>query len=416
MSDASATRPSGRRGSGNRPVSPRTERAIGYRAAIRHPVAARLLFAQLISEAGDFIGLAALVLLSYSSSRSALGPALVFASRSLPALAMAGLLGRWLDRPPRRVALIAAHLGGAVAIGICALAPNTGTAILSSALLGATRAAFRSIQAAVIAESVPADFRLPLFGAAAVINQVDQAVGILTGAAVTLTIGVRTSLLIDLASFLVAAAVLVGVPPAPRIDRPEQPGPLEGVRIVARHPVLRWLSVLVLASTFSSSLPEALAPAFVDRQWLPAALAASSAGGAIFTFGIARTSILRRVVNQVWVTVLLAVALWLTGIAVLLHAPDWVYVLGNAAVGAGLGWLIGAQATVAALTRPERMSQVEATLVAGLITSGGAGVLLLGLLANAVSPAAAYLAGGVLLTVAVLVSAPRLGTVEAAGR
>ena len=397
-------------------MSPRTERSIGYRAAIRNPVAARLLFAQLISEAGDFIGLAALVLLSYSTSKSALGPALVFASRSLPTLAIAGLLGRWLDRPPRRVALVAAHLGGAVAISICAIAPSTATAIVSSALLGAARAAFRSIQAAVIAESVPADLRLPLFGAAAVINQVDQAVGILTGAAVTLAVGVRTSLLIDLATFLVAAVILVGVPSAPRIDRPERPGALEGVRIIARHPVLRWLTVLVLASTFSSSLPEALAPALVGRQWLPVVLAASSAGGAIFTFGIARTPFLRRVVNQVWVTVLLAAALCLTGVAVLLHGPDWVYALGNAAVGAGLGWLIGAQTTVAVVTPPERMSQVEATIVAALITSGGAGVLLLGLLANAVSPAVAYLSGGAVVTAAVLVSAPRLRAAEAPGR
>jgi hypothetical protein len=136
-------------------------------------------------------------------------------------------------------------------------------------------------------------------------------------------------------------------------------------------------------------------------------MAASSAGGALFTLGIARTSFLRRVSNQIRVAVVLTMALGSAGLIVLAEGPDWLYLLGNAAVGAGLGWLVGAQATVAVLAPANRMGQVEATLVAGLVSAGGAGVLLLGALADAVSPGAAYLAGGLVLAVALTVASRR---------
>lgn len=388
-------------------------RGTGYRAAAGHPVAARLLTAQLVSEAGDFVGLAALLLLAFEATQSALGPALVLASRSLPALAVAGLLGRWLDRTPRRATLVATHLAGAVAIAICAVSPGTVTAVLSATLLGVTRSAFRSVQAAVIVESVPAGLRLALFGAAGVINQTAQFFGVLVGAAVTLTVGVRVSLLADVASFLVAAAILAGMPTAPSSPRPLRPAPLDGVRIIYRHPVLRWLTLLVLASAFSGSLPEGLAPAIATEAWLPAAMAASSAGGAAFTFWVARRAYLRRVANQMTVAGSMAAALVLTGIAVSLDAPDWLYVLGNVAVGAALGWLVGAQTTIAAVTPEGRMGQVEATIVAGLISSSGAGVLVLGFVASAVDPSVAYLIGGAVLLAALAVSAPRLRTADA---
>jgi MFS family permease len=380
----------------------------GYRATLRQPVAVRLLSAQLVSEAGDFVGLAALVLLSYHASGTALGPALVLASRALPALGVATLLGRWLDRPPRRTVLIAAHLTGAVAIGICAAAPGTATAAVAAALLGATRAAYKSVQAAAIAESVPGDLRLALFGLSGTINMVDQVVGVFTGAVLTLSMGARTSLLIDLASFLIAATILTGLPTGEQIERPRRPGPLDGLRIIARDPVLGRLSVLVLATAFVSSLSEALPPAYVSRAWLPFVLAAAPAGGGVFIFSLARTGFLRRVRNQARVAAALAAALLLTALAVAVHAPSLLFALANASIGACFGWLTGAQATFATRAPRESLGQIEATLVAGIATAGGAGVLLCGALATATTPALGYAAPGVLLTVVLAVVTPRL--------
>jgi len=84
-------------------------------------------------------------------------------------------------------------------------------------------------------------------------------------------------------------------------------------------------------------------------------------------------------------------------VTTLVHAPDWVYVVGNAAVGAGLGWLSGAQATFAELAPAARMGQVEATMVAANVLVSGVGVLLLGAIAEVAQPAAAYACGGVIV-------------------
>ncbi len=193
----------------DRPNAPR-----GLAVVIGHPVAVRLLGAKLISEVGDFVGLAALVLLGYHATGSAIGPALVLAARSLPAVAVAALAGHQLDRPPRRTALIALAWAGAAVVGVPAVAPNAATAILAASPLGALRTASRSIEAAMIAESVDPAVRLPLFGLALAVNQAAQVLGVVTGAAVTLAVGARPALVADVASFLVASAVLAQLPVA----------------------------------------------------------------------------------------------------------------------------------------------------------------------------------------------------------
>jgi MFS family permease len=372
-------------------------RAGGFTAVLRHPVAGRLLGAKLVSEVGDFAGLAALVLLGYGATGSAAGAALVLAARALPALAVAALVGGWLDQPPRRTALVWLTVAGAVAIAVPAAAPGAATAIVAASLLGALRAAFRSVAAAVIAESVDPAARLPLFGLATAVNQAAQVLGVATGATVSLAAGARPALVADAVSFLVAAAVLARLPVAAKRLRPVRPGVGTGVRVIWQHRTLRWLALATLATVVPGQLPEALAPSIAHRAWVPAVMAASAAGGTVFAVFASRLAFLRRPANQLRVAMALGVALAATGAATLLHAPDWWYVAGNASVGAGLGWLSGAQASFADLAPTERMGQVEATMVAANSMAGGAGVLLLGALADGVAPTAAYACGGAIV-------------------
>jgi hypothetical protein len=371
-----------------------TIRADGFTAVVRHPVAGRLLGAKLVSEVGDFAGLAALVLLGYGATGSATGAALVLAARSLPALAVAALLGGWLDHPPRRTALVWLTVAGAAVVAVPAVAPSAVTAIVAASLLGALRTAFRSVGAAVIAESVDPAVRLPLFGLATAVNQAAQVFGVATGATVSLAAGARPALVADAASFLVAAAVLARLPVIARRARPPRAGAATGVRVIRQHHTLRWLALATFATVVPGQLPEALAPSIAHRTWVPAVMAASAAGGTVFAVVATRLAFLRRPVNQLRVAIALGLALAATGAATLLDAPDWWYVAGNAGIGAGLGWLSGAQATFADLAPTERMGQVEATMVAANTLVSGAGVLLLGALADGVGPAAAYACGG----------------------
>ena len=83
----------------------------GFSAVLTDPVAGRLLVSKAISEIGDFVGLAALLVLAYRETGSVIGPAAVFAARTLPAVLVGTVFSNWLDRPPRRGALVALEGG-----------------------------------------------------------------------------------------------------------------------------------------------------------------------------------------------------------------------------------------------------------------------------------------------------------------
>jgi hypothetical protein len=377
----------------------------GYRALFRHPVASRLVTARAISELGDFVGLAALLLLAYDQTRSVLGPAAVYAARALPALLVATVFSGWLDVPARRTMLVWLSLAGAVLIAVPTVVPQPVPAIVAAGLLGAVRAAYASVNVAVAAEAVDSPLRLPMFGLTAFANLVGQVTGLLAGASMTLALGARVALLIDLVSFLIAAIVLAGLP-AGRGERRQRPPATAGVRIIVGHPVLRGDALLTLGTVISGGLPEALAPRLADGGWRPVVLAASAFGGAVFVLLAARRAWLGRLWGQVATTAALAGALLLAGALVAVDAPVWALAGANALIGAGGGWLIGAQATFARLAPKERMGQVEATMVAANIALSGCGIFLLGGAAQLFGPAVAYLAAGVVLLVVVLLTRP----------
>ncbi|MET7970585.1 MFS transporter [Micromonospora sp. NPDC005305] len=378
----------------------------GYRALFRHPVASRLVIARGISELGDFVGLAALLLLAYDQTQSVLGPAAVYAARTLPALLVATVFSGWLDVPARRTMLVGLSLAGAALIAVPTAAPRPLPAIVAAGLLGAVRAAYSSVNVAIAAEAVDGPLRLPLFGLSAFANQLGQVTGLLAGASVTVALGPRAALLVDLVSFLLAAVVLAGLPGGHGERRKARPPATAGIRIIAGHPVLRGVALLTLGTVLSGALPETLAPDLAGGGWRPVVLAASALGGAIFVLVAARRAWLARVAGQVAAAAALGGALLLAGVLAAVHAPAWALAGANALIGAGGGWLIGAQATFARLAPRERMGQVEVTIVAGNIVVSGCGIFLLGGTAELFGPATAYLVAGVLLLGVVLVARP----------
>lgn len=381
----------------------------GYTAVLRHPVAGRLLGANTLSEVGDFVGLGALLLLAFEQTESVLGPAGVFAARSLPALLVATVFSGWLDRPPRRRALTSLLLLGAVIVAIPAAYPHTATAIPAAAFLGAVRAAYRSIYTAVIAESVETSIRLRLFGLLGVVSQGSQALGIFVGGTITLVMGPRLALLADVVSFLLGAVVLKALPVGQRVARDSRPPATAGLGIIWRQPVLRLVAIMTWATFVSSALPETVAPEIASPEWVPLVMAAPMLGGAVFMLVVARSDFLERPGNQIRTAATLGCAL-LAGAGLLLAgSPDWGIVAVNAAIGAANGWIIGAQTTFTRLAPAARMGQVEATMVSSNILIEGVGILLLAsVIVASGRPEAAYLVGGVGVLVAALFAGRRL--------
>jgi predicted MFS family arabinose efflux permease len=368
-----------------------------YRRALRSPIGARLLASQSVSELGDFIGITALVLLAYTHTGSVLGAAAIYAANALLKVVTATWGGAALDGVPRRTALAGLGLAGAAVMAVAALFPNFAVALLAAALLGACRTAFLGVQAALLGEAVAAELRGPVLALSGTINQLAQVVGIVGGAAVTLTLGVRTALLIDVVTFVVAAVVLLSLPRTGQRARVARPRPLDGVRAVLAEPTLRHLAPVAWTCMVASLLPETLAADAVADAWVPAAMAASPLGGAIGYLLAGRTSLLDTLpgifrTQAALGTVLVAGALagWLVP-----SGPTFVAV--NVCVGLAAVAMLGVQGAFIRHSPPGQVVQINSTMVASVGVLEGAGAVLAGGVAAVLSVPAAYVLVGVLV-------------------
>jgi predicted MFS family arabinose efflux permease len=368
-----------------------------YRSALRSPVAARLLTAQSVNELGDFIGITALVLLAYAHTGSVLGAGAVYAANALLKVATASWGGALLDGVPRRVALAGLALGGAAIMGSVALFPNFGVALLAAALLGGCRTAFVGVEAALLGEAVSADLRGPVLALNGTINQIAQVAGILGGAAVTLTLGVRTALLIDVVTFVVAAVVLLTLPSTPQCAASARPRPLDGVRAVLGQPTLRLLAPVAWTCMVASLLPETLAGDAVSQGWVPAVMAASPLGGAVGYLLAGRTAVLDSVVGIFRAQTVLGAVL-VTGAAAGWLAPSGpTFVAVNFCVGLVAVAMLGVRGAFIRHSPPEQAVQINSTMVASVGVLEGIGAVLAGGVAAAFSVPMAYLLIGALI-------------------
>ena len=369
-----------------------------YGAALRSPVAARLLASQSVNELGDFIGITALVLLAYAHTGSVLGAGAVYAANALLKVVTASWGVTLLDGVPRRVALAGLALGGAVVMASVALFPTFAVALLAAALLGGCRTAFVGVEAALLGEAVSAELRGPVLALNGTINQIAQVAGILGGAAVTLTLGVRTALLIDVSTFVVAALVLLTLPRTPQRAVAARPRPLDGVRAVLAEPTLRQLAPVAWTCMVASLLPETLAADAVSEAWVPAAMAASPLGGAVGYLLAGRTVLLDSVTGIFRAQTTLGTVLVAGALAGWLIPTGPTFVAVNFCVGLAAVAMLGVRGAFIRHSPPERAVQINSTMVASVGVLEGAGAVLAGGVAAAVSVPVAYLLiGGLVL-------------------
>ena len=370
-----------------------------YAPALRSPIGIRLLASQSIGELGDFIGLTALVLLAFQHSGSVLGAAAVYGANAVLKVATATWGVAWLDGVPRRIALAGLSLGGALVVAAPAVFPNLAVALLAAALLGAYRTAFLGVQAALLGEAVPGELRGPLLALAGTINQIAQVAGILGGAAVALTLGVRTAFLFDAGTFVVAALVLLTLPATTRRAAIARPRPLDGVRAVMSQPILRLLAPVAWISMLASLLPETLAADAVIRAWVPIVMAACPLGGAVGFFLAGRTTLLDSVPGVLRGQTALGAVLVTGALAGWLAPSAPTFLVVNFCAGIAGATMLGIQGAFIRHSPAGQMAQINAAMVASIGVLEGAGALLAGGVAAALSVPAAYLLTGVLLLV-----------------
>lgn len=331
-------------------------------ALLRRRDFALLWLGGLVSIVGDWMLLMVLPFYVYERTGSALASGATWIAFTLPAIFLGSVAGVFVDRWDRKRVLVVVSLGQvAVLLGLLA-APD---AALVPAIYLVTFA-----QRALALFSGPAEGALlpRLVGAedltaANALNALNDNLGRVSGpvigGALLATAGLASVVIVDLATFLVAAGLiaLVHVPPATGVARPalapQESGPadggvwrewLAGLRLVRRERMLGGLFVVTATGVLGDSIATALVvPFFTDilrgdagqYGWLQAARGVGGiAGGIVIGLAARRVTPGRMLACSM-------VAVGLVGV-VRYNVPIlWLYLACNVLAGVlVMGWLI----------------------------------------------------------------------------
>ena len=208
-----------------------------------------LWLAQLLSVAGDQLARVALTILVYDRTRSALLAAITFVVSIVPTF-VGGITLAWLaDRYPRRRVMIACDLARAVLVLVMAL-PRVPIAAMVALLFVVTLAGapFTSARAALYPDVLTGDRYLMGTAVTLTTFQFAQVLGFAAGGTIVGLFGIRTSLVVDAATFVASALIVrawVRVRPAAvtltrQTAEPSRPaGVMAGIRLVFANRTLR---------------------------------------------------------------------------------------------------------------------------------------------------------------------------------
>jgi len=252
------------------------KRAVPPRATFRDVFAIRefraVFFAELLSVAGDRLALVALTLLVYDRTRSPLLAAITYAAGYLPWVIGGLFLAGLADRRPRRSVMVTCDAVRAVLVGTMA-APHVPLAALVALLFAATMFAppFESARAAITPDILQGE-RYALGTAALQTTMLGAEVtGAVGGGLAVAFIGVRPSLGIDAATFVLSGLLIgLGVRARPAAASPDTATESAlaqlrgGFGLVFGNPALRTLLLLGWLVAFYT-IPQAVAAPYVHR-------------------------------------------------------------------------------------------------------------------------------------------------------
>jgi MFS family permease len=227
-----------------------------------------LWIAQGLSVAGDQLARVALTLLVYDRTHSALLAAVAFAVSVVPTFVGGLALSGIADSLPRRQVMIACDLSRAALVAIMAL-PGVPLGVLVGLLFVVTliSAPFTSARAALYPEILSGDRYVLGTAVTLTTSQFAQAVGFAVGGAVVGFFGVRASLVVDAATFVISALIVrlwvVARPAASGGSRPEAPSMsavTDGIRLVFADRGLRTPMLLGWLAAFYNVPEGVVAP------------------------------------------------------------------------------------------------------------------------------------------------------------
>lgn len=228
-----------------------------------------LWVAQMLSVAGDQLARVALTVLVYDRTRSAFLAAVTFVMGVMPVFIGGAVLSGLADRLPRRAVMIASDLSRAALVAVMAL-PGIPLAVLVILLFVVTAgsAPFTSARAAIYPEILAGDRYVVATAVSLATFQLAQVIGFAAGGAIVAFFGVRTSLLLDAATFIASALLIrfgVASRPAANTSPAPRAAPLAdlaaGIRLVFGNQALRIPLLFGWLSAFYN-VPEGVAAPF----------------------------------------------------------------------------------------------------------------------------------------------------------
>ena len=227
---------------------------------------------EVLSVAGDRLALVALTLLVYDRTRSPLLSAVVYAVGFLPYVIGGLFLAGLADRYPRRPVMVACDLARAVLVAVMVV-PHLPLWVLAALLFAATTFSpvFESARAAVTPEILQGDRYVLGTAVLSTTFLGAEVLGAAAGGVAVAFIGVRPSLVIDVATFALSALLVgLGTRHRPAAARPDtvQPSPLARLRagfgVVFGNRALRILLLFGWLAVFYT-IPSGIAAPYVAQ-------------------------------------------------------------------------------------------------------------------------------------------------------
>jgi MFS family permease len=389
--------------------------AVPPRATFRDVFAVRefraLWLSMVLSVAGDRLALVALTLLVYGRTRSPLLAALVYAAGYLPWVIGGLFLADLADRRPRRSVMIVCDAVRAVLIAAMAM-PGVPIAALVALLFTATMFAspFESARAAITPDILQGERYVLGTAVIQTTHLAGQVAGAVAGGLAVAFIGVRPSLAIDAATFVLSGLLIaLGTRARPAVTPDAgQESPwarmLGGIRLVFGDQALRTL-LLFGWLVFFYQIPEGIAAPYAARL----------GGGAIATgLVIASTALSTTIATPLFtrfirprrrlalmgpLAVLTCVTLVLTALRPGLAVSLVIFSL-SAAFGI---YQVAANTAFVVRVPSQRRAQAMGIAIMGVIVGQGAAFVAAGAAAEVFSPAAVIAVGGGLGAISALV-------------
>ncbi|ROO91063.1 putative MFS family arabinose efflux permease [Actinocorallia herbida] len=372
-----------------RPTEPR----ITYREIFAEPEFRRLWAAQTLSSLGDQLAQVALAVLVYDRTQSPLLTALTYALTYLPPIMGGPVLSGLADHFPRRRVMVVSDLVRMALMGLMAVDGMPFAGLCALVFLTILMASpFSAARAALLPDILEGDKYVLGAAITNITHQACQMLGFVAGGALVAFVGTREALVVNALTFLVSAAVLIGLrhrpAPARTLSRLRLwGGTREGARMVFGDRTLRSLVSFAWLCSFYT-VPEGLAAPYgatfgADPLYVGVLMAAMPTGmvaGSFFFSRFVRPT--GRIKAMGWMSILACAPL----VVCALDPAFPVTVLLWALSGVGSAYQVAANTAFVSAVPPEGRGRAFGLAQSGILAGQGLGILVGGALAQVIGP------------------------------